>query len=100
MLIYPGRDLYTKINKIVGKAFYTDYLYSEENWYSIDTILMNYSVSESEEDLPMITVEITFETTSTSAEIIEVDLFLDRSDDFNSGIVLAAFERCEADDNN
>ena len=95
MLIYPGRDLYTKVNKIVGKSFYTDYLYSEENWYTIDTILMNYSVSDSDDDLPIITVEITFKTTFSRAETIEVDLWLDRTDDFNSGIVLAAFEGCD-----
>lgn len=95
MLIYPGRDLYTKVNKIVGKAFYTDYLYCDENWYTIDTILMNYSVSEDEDDLPIITVEITFKTASTSSETIEVDLWLARTDDFNSGIVLAAFEGCD-----
>ena len=95
MLTYPGKDLYRKVDKIVSKAFYTDYLYSEENWYTIDTILMNYSVSEDEDDLPIITVEITFKTASTSSETIEVDLWLDRTDDFNSGIVLAAFERGE-----
>ncbi len=95
MLIYPGRDLYTKVNKIVEKAFYTDYLYCDENWYTIDTILMNYSVSEDEDDLPIVTVEITFKTASASSETIEVDLWLDRTDDFNSGIVLAAFENCD-----
>ena len=95
MLMYPGRELYNKIDKIVSTAFYKDYTHCEENWYSVDSILLNYAANENSDDLPLITVEITFAGYSTTASTIEVDLWLDRSDEFNAGIVLAEFEKCD-----
>lgn len=96
MLTYPGKDLYSKVDKIVSKAFYTDYLYCDDNWYSVDRITLDYVSCDSDNETPIITVEISY-IVSYSEELrhFAVDLFLDRSDDLNSGIVLAAFERSE-----
>ena len=96
MLVYPGKDLYNKVDKIISKAFYTDYLYCDENWYSIDRIILNYVSCDSDNEIPIITVEISYiGSYMKKPRHFEVDLFLDRPDDLNSGIVLAAFERVE-----
>lgn len=99
MLTYPGKDLYSKVDKIVSKAFYTDYLYCDDNWYSIDSITLDYFSCDDDNEIPIITVEISYNTSySEEPAQFEVDLFLNRSDDINVGIVLAAFERCEEED--
>lgn len=95
MLVYPGKDLYNKVDKIVSKAFYTDYLYCDENWYSIDKISLDYTTCDDKNENPIIYVEISYVAAYSELMHLTFDLLLNRSDDFNAGIVLAAFERIE-----
>ncbi|MBQ6627931.1 MAG: hypothetical protein IJH65_03865 [Methanobrevibacter sp.] len=82
---YLGRELYDKVDSVVNKAFHKYYTYSEDNWYSVDKIELDYCTCESEEDLPYTEVSVRFGTKCDNNFSITFHYFLEENDDFNMG---------------
>jgi hypothetical protein len=88
---YLGRDLYNKINKLIGKVFYKVYTKSDDNWFDIDAIRINYSTVESDTDLPFVEVDVRCGTTFDGDYKITLEFALEETDDFNAGVFYSTF---------
>lgn len=82
---YLGKDLYDKVNQLVEKAFYKIYRREPDISYEIDNISLDFATCENETDKPLITVSITCFTRIEGIFTVELDYFLDESDEFNIG---------------
>lgn len=82
---YLGKDLYDKVNQLVEKAFYRIYRRDPEISYEINNISLDFTTCEDETDKPLIIVSITCFTKAEGVFSVELDYFLDESDDFNVG---------------
>jgi len=82
---YLGKDLYDKVNQLVENAFYKIYRRGPEVYYRVDSISLDFNTCENEVDKPLITVNITCYTKVEGTYSVELDYFLDESDDFNVG---------------
>ena len=94
MINYLGKDLHTKVNKLITSAFYRTYLLPKK--FEIEEINLNYSVCENEYDWPIVEVEVVFEDFNENQHLT-LNIRLNESDDFNIGHLASAIERCESD---
>lgn len=88
---YLGRDLYDKLDSLVGRAFYKIYAHSEENSYSIIDIGLDYSTCETDLDLPFVKLTVGY-TTSDGNSALTLEYSLEESDDFNVGRFYERFD--------
>jgi len=84
MINYPGRDLYSKIEKVVDRAFRDNLIKTDSTYYSINGISIDLSTIENEYDLPFIEVEIDIVYDNYS-QSLTTNYWLDKSEDYNEG---------------
>jgi len=89
---YLGRDLYDKLNSLVGRAFYRIYTHAETNWYEIEEINIDYSTCEEDADLPFVKVVVNYNTIEGQSTIT-LEYSLEESDDFNVGRFYEKFDK-------
>lgn len=98
MKSYLGKDLFEKVRTLVSRSFYKIYSLDDKNWFSIESIEMNYLSCEDDLDYPMIYVELTIgDVVYPNGQTITVEISLSESDDFNVGHITSALERMEDD---
>ena len=88
---YLGRDLYDKLDSLVGRAFYKIYAHSETNSYSIIDIGLDYSTCETDLDLPFVKLTAGY-STSDGDFSLTLEYSLEESDDFNVGRFYEKFD--------
>lgn len=89
---YDGRTLYENVSAVIDKAFHKIYRHSEDNWYRIDSVKLDYCAVESDTDLPFVEVEVACGTTADGQFTVTFDYRLDESDDFNIGVLYTKLE--------
>jgi len=94
---YLGRELYDKINKLISKAFYKVYTKSDNNWFDIEAIRIDYSTVESDTDLPFVEVDVRCGTTFDGDYKVTLEFALEETDDFNVGRFYSTFVNYEAE---
>lgn len=92
---YDGRTLYENVSAVVDKAFYKIYRHSEDNWYRIESIKLDYCVVEDDTDLPFVEVVFVMGTTADGQLTITFDYRLDESEDFNVGLLYLKLTECD-----
>ena len=86
MINYLGRDLYSKINKVVGRAFRDNFVETEKSFCVLESIELSFVTVESENDLPLVELEISVFRSGESSSF-KVYYLLDKSEDYNEGYI-------------
>ena len=89
-----GRELYSKVEKLVDRAFHRIYLYSEVNSFSILDIKLDYTFVDEEGDIPIVNVRVGCSTGFDGDFNVELEYNLEESDDYNVGFFVKTFHDC------
>lgn len=91
---YLGRELYSKVEKLVDRAFHRIYLYSEVNSFDILDIKLDYAFVDEEDDIPIVNVRVGCSTDFDGDFNVELEYNLEESDDYNVGFFVKTFHDC------
>ena len=87
---YLGRELYSKVERLVDRAFHRIYLYSEVNSFSILDIKLDYTLTD-DDDIPIVNISVGCSTGFDGSFNVELEYNLEESDDYNVGFFVKAF---------
>lgn len=87
---YLGRELYSKVEKLVDRAFHRIYLYSEVNSFSILDIKLDYTLTDGD-DIPIVNISVGCSTGFDGSFNVELEYNLEESDDYNVGFFVKTF---------
>lgn len=91
-------DFHNHITKLVKEAYYTIYLRNDKSWVEVPEISLDFSTTEDEFELPIVFVEVEFVDIGSRGPVeLTLAIDLNRSDEFNIGHIVSAFERLESD---
>ena len=87
-------DIYTlffnHIKSLIGAAFYYMYLPSDDNQFSIESITVFW---EKGDKLPIVQVDVNYQTKFDGNFILGFDVDLNKSDDWNIGRIVSRMEQ-------
>jgi len=87
---YLGRELYSKVEKLVDRAFHRIYLYSEVNSFSILDIKLADTLTDGD-DIPIVNISVGCSTGFDGSFNVELEYNLEESDDYNVGFFVKTF---------
>ena len=91
---YLGRELYSKVEKLVDRAFHRIYLYSEVNSFDILDIKLDYTLIDEAGDIPIVNISVGCSTGFDGSFNVELEYNLEESDDYNVGFFVKTFHDC------
>ena len=85
---YLGRELYNKIDNLVNKVYHEVYTYNEKNWYHVERIELDYSVTEDDADVPLVDVLVRCGSVFDGTFEVTFHYSLEKGDEYNIGYMV------------